>query len=175
MNTAVVLNLHATLNCEQDLWRVFKRLDNLHKTAHSFQDDILCNFVRTPKIIIRHVPLFTMMNKTIHSMFSDTLASLASPSSVDTDQLSSLGVRLKVRIPSLHYVASVLGSDSGGAKIEIWLHYDKAQGVTLLCPGVPRPPRWLGGPGARAAAKTIHPRQWLSWCLLPLIIFTIST
>ena len=56
MNTAVVLNLHATLNCEQDLWRVFKRLDNLHKTAHSFQDDILCNFVRTPKHIIRHVP-----------------------------------------------------------------------------------------------------------------------
>ena len=40
-----------------------------------------------------------MMNKTIHTMFADTLASLASPSSVDTDQLSSLGVRLKVRIP----------------------------------------------------------------------------
>ena len=82
-----------------------------------------------------------MMDKTIHSMFADTLASLASPSSVDTDQLSSLGVRLKVRIPSLHHVPSGLDGDSGGAKIEIWLQYDKAQGVTLLCPGVPRPPR----------------------------------
>ena len=58
-----------------------------------------------------------MMNKTIHSMFADTLASLASPSSVDTDQLSSLGVRLKVRIPSLHHVLSFLGGDGGGAKI----------------------------------------------------------
>ena len=56
-----------------------------------------------------------MMDKTIHSMFADTLASLASPSSVDTDQLSSLGVRLKVRIPSLHYVLSFRGGD--GAKI----------------------------------------------------------
>ena len=82
-----------------------------------------------------------MMDKTTHSMIADTLASLASPSSVDTDQLSSLGVRLKVRIPSLHHVPSGLDGDSGGAKIEIWLHYDKAQGVTLLCPGVPRPPR----------------------------------
>ena len=62
-----------------------------------------------------------MMDKTTHSMFADTLASLASPSSVDTDQLSSLGVRLKVRIPSLHHVPSGLDGDSGGAKIEIWL------------------------------------------------------
>ena len=66
-----------------------------------------------------------MMDKTTHSMFADTLASLASPSSVDTDQLSSLGVRLKVRIPSLHYVPSSLGDDVGGAKIDIWLQYDK--------------------------------------------------
>ena len=58
-------------------------------------------------------------------MFADTLASLASPSSVDTDQLSSLGVRLKVRIPSLHYVLSFRGGDGGGAQIEIWLQYDK--------------------------------------------------